>query len=322
MVIPTGVLTLNTYNRLATAKILLLFIVISWLMPSMTAVHAQPETDTLFEERTYELFVPELEDDALHPLVIVLHGGGGNGARSRGWLGLDELAQEREFFVVYPDGLGTSWNYGAGIRTPDGVIHPDDVGFLTWLIDVLASDYPIDTAQIFVAGMSDGAQMAYFLACSVPERLAGVAGVASTLAVWIAQNCVNTPLPMLLIHGSADPIIPWDRRYNNAGDVVYLSATDGFTFWVRRNGCDESAEAISVEDLPDVDTDDSSTVRYLHAGECADNADVRFYGVIGGGHTWPSHPFDVEFELGVINRDIDASQVIMDWFAELAARSS
>jgi polyhydroxybutyrate depolymerase len=292
---------------------------ISFFALGVVAAHAQT-TDVPFDERTYELFAPEQDDDALHPLVIMLHGGGGSGARSRGWLGLDELAQERGFFVVYPDGLGTSWNYGAGIRTPGGVIRPDDVGFLTWLIDTLAAEYPIDTTRVFVAGMSDGAQMVYRFACVAPERLAGVAGVASTLAVGIAEDCTTQPLPMLLIHGSADPIISWDRRYNNAGELVYFSATDSFTFWARRNGCDETADAIAVEDLADVDVDDSSSVRYLRAGVCDDDAEVRFYGVIGGGHTWPSHPFDVEFELGALNRDIDASEVIMDWFAELAQR--
>jgi polyhydroxybutyrate depolymerase len=287
------------------------------LIPLTATVRAQEATpDADFEARIYELFVPEsyAEGEAV-PLLMVLHGASGSGARSQEWLGFDELAEAENFIVVYPDGLYNNWDFGAGVPTPDGSIRVDDVGYLTWLVEELSTEYSIDPARVFVAGMSNGALMAYRLACEARDTFQAVAGVAAGVFVMAVADC-EQPIPVLFIQGTLDTILPWDGTILS-GQYVGLSAADSLTFWSQLNGCNTATDAVEQESLPDVDQDDDSTVTHIALTDCAEGAQVQFYSVVGGGHTWPSRPFDVDFELGALNRDMDATQVIWDWLAGL-----
>lgn len=275
------------------------------------AQEATPDAD--FDARTYELFVPESYDAAVPiPLVMVLHGASGSGARSQSWLGFDELAETENFIVVYPDGLYNNWDFGAGVPTPDGAIRVDDVGYLTYVVDELEAEYNIDPARVFVTGMSNGAIMAYRLACEAPDTFKAVAGVAAGVFTMAVQNC-DQPIPVLFIQGSEDQIIPWDGTILG-GQYVGLSAADSLSFWAQLNGCNTQTDAVIQTDIPDTDEDDNSTVKLISLTNCAESTQVQFYAVVGGGHTWPGRPFDVEMELGALNMDIDATQVIWDWF--------
>jgi polyhydroxybutyrate depolymerase len=280
--------------------------------------------DIDFADRTYELYVPaSYSDDQPAPLLLVLHGAGGTGARSQGWLGLDELAEENGFIVAYPDGLANNWDFGNGLPTRTGTPYRvDDVGFLVWLVDEIGKDYTIDRERVFAAGMSNGALMAYRLACEAPETFAAIAAVAAPVYVPAVRGCEDTPVSVLFIHGTEDPILSWERVLTRNGQVIGLSAFDTFAFWSRHNGCSQDVDDIHAEALPDTDPDDGSTVRHLALTDCADGTEVQFYGIEGGGHTWPGHAFDVDIELGNLNMDMDASAVIMDWLAGLPVRGS
>lgn len=272
--------------------------------------------ESAFADRTYELFVPDMAAESeLLPLLVVLHGAGGTGARTQGWLGFDELAEAAGFIVVYPDGIANNWDFGAGIPTRDGRLQVDDVGFLVWLVAELAKTHPVDTDRVYVAGMSNGALMAYRLMCSAPDTFRAAAGVAAPLYIAAARDCARTPQPILFMHGTADRILPWNQLRLRSGLVVALSASESFTFWARRNGCNLSA--VQVENLPDTDPNDGSTVQHLALTDCERGAEVHFYNIEGGGHTWPGHPFNIDLELGNLNRDIDASAIILDWFASM-----
>jgi polyhydroxybutyrate depolymerase len=280
--------------------------------------------DVDFADRTYELYVPEsYAEGQPAPLLLVLHGAGGTGARTRGWLGLDELADENGFIVAYPDGLANNWDFGNGLPTRSGnPFRVDDVGFLVWLVDEIGKSYRIDRERVFAAGMSNGALMTYRLACEAPETFAAIAAVAAPVYVPAVRGCEDTPVSVLHIHGTEDPILPWDRVLTRGGQVLGLSAFDTFAFWSQHNGCSQDQADIQAEELPDSDPDDGSTVRHLALDDCAEGTEVHFYGIEGGGHTWPGHPFNVDLELGNLNMDMDASEVIMHWLTHLPVRRS
>ena len=266
------------------------------------------------QERSYELFVPnDLSQPA--PLLIVLHGAGGSGARIQRWLGLDALAESAGMIVVYPDGLEHAWDFGGGIPTADGRIEVDDVGFLVGLVDDLADQYAIDRTRVFAAGMSNGGLMAYRLACAAPDTFAAIAVVAAPLYYHAALECSEKPVSVLYIHGTADPILPWERNTIASGRPISLSAIETFTFWAQHNDCDQ--DALVSDMLPDVVEDDNSQVSHLALIDCAAGTEVQFYGIVGGGHTWPGHAFDIEMALGPLNMDIDASAVIVNWLLSL-----
>src|SRR5687767_13908091 len=132
------------------SKIAMMILCLLTLVP-VQAQEVTPDAD--FAARTYELFVPEsYHANVPIPLVMVLHGASGSGARSQAWLGFDELAEAENFIVVYPDGLYNNWDFGSGVPTPDGPMQVDDVGYLTDVVHELEADYNIDPARVFVTG--------------------------------------------------------------------------------------------------------------------------------------------------------------------------
>src|SRR5690606_2690238 len=74
-------------------------------------------------KRSYYLHVPAGIDPLSQvatpadrvPLVVVLHGRGGNGPSTADLTGFDEVADENGFIVVYPTGVDNQWNYVDGI---------------------------------------------------------------------------------------------------------------------------------------------------------------------------------------------------------------
>jgi hypothetical protein len=69
--------------------------------------------------------------------------------------------------------------------------------------------------------------------------------------------------------------------------------------------------------LPDIATNDGSTVETIHYNNCDNNAEVLHYKITGGGHTWAGmqNPYP-EFFVGKNNRDIFASQEIWLFFKQ------
>ena len=307
-------------------KNLLIFVLTMLLMAgSVSAQDATAEAtpDMDFAARTYELHVPDsYQDGEVVPLLMVLHGASGSGARTEKWLGFDDVADTAGFIAVYPDGIYNNWDFGAGVPTPDGsAMHVDDVGYLTWLVGELEKIYSIDPARVFVAGNSNGALMAYRLACEARDTFQAVAGVAAGVFVPAVQNCEDRPVPVLFMQGTEDQILPWDGTDIN-GRHLGLSAAESLAFWTQLNHCNTAKDAVKPENLPDTDQTDHSKVTHIPITDCADGSQVQFYAIVGGGHTWPGKPFDVGFDLGAVNLDIDATQIIWDWFAGLGTATT
>lgn len=114
-------------------------------------------------DRTYVVRVPVdvgRSRDGV-PLVLVLHGGGGNASRAETITGFTDKAEAEGFIVAYPEGTSRrrpllTWNAGhcCGYVMEQGV---NDAGCISALIDELASRYPVDLDRVFVTGMSNGA---------------------------------------------------------------------------------------------------------------------------------------------------------------------
>jgi poly(3-hydroxybutyrate) depolymerase len=52
---------------------------------------------------------------------------------------------------------------------------------LARVLDELGATYPIDSDRVFAVGASNGAIMAYRLACELPDRITGVAAVGGAM---------------------------------------------------------------------------------------------------------------------------------------------
>lgn len=257
--------------------------------------------------RLYRIYIPKsYTADEPMPVLFVFHGAGGTGASIAAVTDFNTIADAEGFIAVYPDGINHIWNDG---RPPDPVLGPvDDIGFVTLMLETIKESLNVDSTRIYATGYSAGGMFSYRLGCDLPDDFAAVASVASTFPEYLAENCQDSPpMPLLVIQGTDDPIVPW-IGYRNG----YLSALRTLDYWGRHNGC-EAIVDLTIQD--DTDPDDGTRVMLEGRGDCTSDADVMLYGIYYGGHTWPSHPLEASFDLGRTSMDIDASRVIWDFFA-------
>jgi len=138
-------------------------------------------------ERSYRLYRPvSVESGKPAPLVLVLHGGFGSAGQAEQAYGWDELADRHRFVVAYPDGVGRSWNAG-WCCGPAHLHDVDDVGFVGELVADISAGESVDPRRVFAAGVSNGAMLAYRIACESPGLLAAI-GVMSTLDILIVRT--------------------------------------------------------------------------------------------------------------------------------------
>ena len=270
-------------------------------------------------ERTYSVHVSSSYDRSIPtPLVIVLHGGGGTGQGMVKLTGFNAVADRENSIIAYPDGFEKHWNDGRGIQWQSHIENTDDVGFISALIDHLSDELNIDARKIYVTGISNGGMMSHRLGCELSQRIAAISPVASNIPVNQASVwSPSRPVPVLIINGTDDPLVPWDggeiRLGRNTFGVV-LSVADTVKFWVEKDQC---ASSPVITQLPDKDPYDGTEVRKEVYGGCEGGAEVVLYAIEGGGHTWPGGlQYLPESVIGRTSREFKASEVIWQFFKE------
>ena len=239
------------------------------------------------------------------PLLLVFHGGGGTASNIAEHTGLTPAATPRGYAVVYPDGVNGYWSDGRAARAG-----ADDVEFIRLLLDSLRRELPVDPRRIFATGISNGAGMAFRLACDLPGTFAAIAPVAGGLAAELENRCATpAPVSLLTFHGTRDRLIPYDGGDLSLRRGRVLPATKTASLFARVDGC---AEPPVVTAEPDTVTDGTRVRRSTYPG-CRDGRDVVLYTIAGGGHTWPGGP-PVGRAVGRVTRDLDATRVMLDFF--------
>lgn len=164
------------------------------------------------DRRTYRLIVPEKYDGTRHtPLLLAFHGYG-QSLDSAGATGLVRAATKAGYVVALPQGgsIGPSppcWNAG-DCCAPCSTLGFEDVAFARAVIADAKQSLCIDGTRVYVAGFSNGAMMAYRLACSLGRELAAVVAVSGTMLAPECKGEVRDPPSLLIAHGSADEVVP------------------------------------------------------------------------------------------------------------------
>ncbi|UCF31848.1 MAG: dienelactone hydrolase family protein [bacterium] len=270
-------------------------------------------------KRTYRLRLPpSFAGGETIPLVLVLHGGGGTARAMVKLSHFHKVADREGFMAVFPDGFRRHWNDGRIIDDyPAHRQGVDDVGFLSRLISTLTKEWGADPERVYVTGASNGGMMALRLACEVNDRLAAAAPVIAALPLDLSDSCRPArPLPILMINGSEDGLVPWEGghvRFGRRRIGTILSVPETLSRWVRNNGC---LGPVQETDLPDADPGDKTRItRYDYTG-CRDGKEVSLLEVNGGGHTWPGgFQYAPRAIVGRTSRDMDAAEVIWDFFS-------
>lgn len=253
--------------------------------------------------RDYRLFSPRLRDRSrAAPLMLVLHGVGNTGEQMVGVTEFDRLAEIEGFLVAYPEGVNRTWN--GGYCCPNGgPPQPDDVAFLSGVIDDVSLREDVDPARVFAVGFSGGAIMAHRLGCDLSPRIAGIASVSGSM---VLDDCRPTdPVSVIAVNGTADPLVPYEGG-PTAGGATQPSppAPAVLRRWAELNAC----PAPPVSEPADVLTTLSWT-------GCSKGTAVRLLTIEGGGHTWFSSSF------GRVNGAVDATRVVWDFLSSVPARS-
>jgi polyhydroxybutyrate depolymerase len=264
--------------------------------------------------RTYQLYVPDgLDRKKASPLVLVLHGRGGSGEDMVKVTGsqFSRSADAEKFIVAYPDSYGKLWN--------DPEDNVDDKAFMLAIVEAVKTEIPVDMARIYIAGLSNGGMMAQGMACEFPEKFAAAATVAGTLPDFQVSKCASAkPVSMMVIHGTADPIIPFAGGLVSvhADNVNVLSARQTAELWANNGKCQLTPRVFSE---PNKDPEDGTTVqREIYAG-CSGKIEVDLIIVEGGGHTWPGgFQYMPERFIGKTSREIDAGRIIWNFFKRFA----
>jgi polyhydroxybutyrate depolymerase len=263
-------------------------------------------------ERHYTLYRPgSLREDTRPPLLLLFHGGHGQGSRLSRRLGMNEIAEREGFVVAYPDAVEGHWNDGRG-STATGI---DDVAFVSHLIDELREEQGIDASRVYAAGISNGGSFSARLACELSGRIAAIAQVVSTMSRELRASCApERAIPVLLINGVDDPLVPWkggelrkSGRLGKGGTVI--SAADAIEFWVTHNGCEVAPR---IDTLADRDPGDGTRVEQTRYEDCSNGTSVELLAIRGGGHTWPGTAERPRLSriVGGTSQDINASEVL------------
>ena len=299
-----------------------------------TPAFPQPPVTGKLEQRRFEfggvsrsflVYIPlRLADPA--PVMLVLHSAASSAERMRSdtaWA-FEELADREGAVIVYPQGFEGAWN---DCRASDSKAakqrSADDVGFLRAVVARLDGDPAlggkrIATDAVFATGLSNGGQMALRLALEAPDFVAGVAAIAASLPAADNLSCrmSGKAVPVLLIHGDADPVSPyeggetWSLRPFNRRDAVRptLATADYFRTLAG------SGSPPFEHRYPDADPADG-TVASRRVWSEGDRPEVDLITIHGGGHTIP-HPLkSMPRILGRTSHDVPAAEEIWRFFS-------
>jgi polyhydroxybutyrate depolymerase len=257
------------------------------------------------QNRKYLLYVPKTYNpDHPTPLIISMHGFAGWPAHQMDVSRWNALADEYGFIVVYPAarGIPMYWRIGGSPGNEAGVT--EDVTFISDLLDALEEEYSIDPTRIYADGFSNGGGMSYVLSCKLADRIAAIGIVSGTLWFPWSECNPSRPVPLILFHGTADPFVPYDGELAKELKITFPDVPDWVEELSRRNGCeDQPLEMPPIQE-----------VRGIRYTGCTANAEVDFYRIVGGGHSWPGVDAMLEQIAGHTTMAIDATSVMWEFF--------
>ena len=286
---------------------------------SSTATVTRESVDVAGKTRT---FTTVEAPGAARPLLLVFHGSRQTGDVHRDFTGgmYDALAESGQAVVAYLDGHKGNWNDARReSHFPARKENVDDVGFTRAVVDTLSAQHRIDPNRVFAVGYSNGGQMVMRLVHETPGLLAGAAVIAATLPTpdnFLAPDPSPTPLPVLVVHGTKDPITAyegggfswWQRKFFKVGGLS-VSAPQTAAYFAERNGI--TAAPVTAR-LPQVVAGDPTEVERT-SFRAERRPPVVLYTVHGGGHTIPG-PARVPGILGKTSRHVSTAELVGEFF--------
>jgi polyhydroxybutyrate depolymerase len=253
-------------------------------------------------DRSYLVHIPARYSGARPvPVVVTFHGFGASARAQLILSGFAAVADRNGFLVVAPESRGPGWDF----RTPPS--RPgSDAAFVVALLDDLRSVARADPHRFYATGISNGAAVVFALACA---NVGGFAGYGAVAGAFYSPLCDRAPpQPIVYFHGTADRLVP--IAGGSVFGVTVAPAGQSMAQWAAHNGCGAEPRRSVI----------ASDVTLLAWSGGRHGADVHYYVIAGGGHSWPGAPPGIgrvtDRFLGHTTESISASQVMWDFFAQ------
>lgn len=306
------------------------------LLLAATAVPVVAEEDTVRKfwhdgwYREYQYYVPPSAGPG-SPALLMLHG---HTEKINGfWAGDDmhRLADEKGMVLIYAQGEPSlelsGWNAGGICCGVPVLLNVNDNGFLRAVIKDVTQRVGLDRSRIYVAGHSNGAIMAHYLALRSHDLIAGIAPISFALqdnwskplpASWHPPR----PMPVHAYHSIPDPFVTYHAGfllYNGlptgltTTTLLWLnSAEEGIAKWAEINGCgaltrtERGYPGLWIEDRPNPEEQNANYFSYADCGYGVPNNLVALY---QGDHS------------GIRNDNVTGLQLQRDVWARLSVLS-
>jgi len=214
--------------------------------------------------------------------------------------GMMANAQANSYALVVPNTTTGQW------RLPDPEseqVTSPDIDFILAAVADAGTKICADPSRQYASGMSLGSAMTLALACRPERQFAAFGGVGA--AFYAPQCSLAPPAPLVYFHGTADSVVPFNGGDAQGYDV--RPVTETMQRWAEHNGCATPPEQATIADV-------TATMW----NNCQDRADVDFYEIANGGHTWPGSPLRLppEYsEFGVTTDTVNATDTMWQFFS-------
>ena len=244
-------------------------------------------------DRPFLLYVPSGYDGRTPlPLLLNLHGSGGDGPGQMETSHMREYADNAGFLVAAPNGgavagAGHAWvvpgSPPRGDAPPGG--YPDDVKYLREVIAKVQAMACQNRAKVFAAGHSGGGRMTSAMGCNAADVITAItanvglrAGAPRTGSNGVAEPDPATckpsrPLPVIALHGTNDGTNPYDG--GGQPDWQY-TVPQAVARWAELLGCQPQETVMTFSPMVD---------QITHSG-CRGYSSITLYRVTGGEHVW------------------------------------
>jgi len=233
--------------------------------------------------RSYIVHVPPMYDGKTRmPLVVDMHGAGDTAAHQITWSGWREKADAVGIVVLYPQGIGNTWNGGPNdcpltvcCCNPAQGMKIDDMAFIRAVVAKTAQDGCIDARRVYATGLSNGGIMSQWLACGAADIFAGVAPVSGPNMVMDCK--LSRPISVVLYRGRMDVGVLYNGGMPPGGTHVWPSAMADFDRWGSLDKCTDAAVAMPMHPVCQIRSKCEGGAEVVL---CSPNAPHNLYGTV------------------------------------------
>ncbi|CAM2064362.1 Esterase PHB depolymerase [Sulfidibacter corallicola] len=234
------------------------------------------EIDGATVSRSVYIKAPDsLDHTQKYPIVFAFHGAGGSGSSFLNNEHLNQLIDSGAFIGVYPDGHSNDGGNGGFWNLGTEPTNADDVQFVDFIVQTLATYRELDTTRIYGLGFSNGAGMINLLGKSTAHFRA-IAPLYTQQSTSTGELTPPTVLSVFQLNGNVDTLIPVDGGPSPVGE--FLSARDSALNWVNFFNCSSSPQEESL-------TWGGVSLDSFTYANCEANHEIKYFIALGIGHS-------------------------------------